>query len=284
MALDMSHLQQWVGKSEVLVERLAAFPSMALAATLDRAVTQFPDGAVLPALWHWLHFLPITAMAQTGTDGHPLRGGFLPPVPLPRRMWAGGRLQFHHPLRIGETVERHSRVLRVDYKPGRSGDLVFVQVGHELHSSLGIAVREEHDIVYRQAATSTDLVPAVTMAPLTSRWERPFKLGAVELFRYSALTFNSHRIHYDRSYACNVEHYPGLVVHGPLIATLLMELLASSCAHRTVGSFSFRALKPLFDGQAFSVCGTLEGDGSTASLWTRDDEGAMTMQATATLG
>lgn len=283
MKVDIEYLQQWVGKSENHVERLATFPANALSATLDRKDSPFVDGSPLPPLWHWLYFLPAHRLSEGGPDGHARLGGFLPPVSLPRRMWAGGRLRFHHPMRVGETVKRESRVLSVEHKAGRSGDLVFVRVGHTLSDAHGLAVSEEHDIVYREAADPTAQAPATQAAPVDAVWERVIKPDPVLLFRYSALTFNSHRIHYDRSYVTEVEGYPGLIVHGPLIATLLIDLLRRECPEATISDFSFRGVKPLFDIEEFAVCGAPNEDGKTVRLWTRDSGGALTMEASATL-
>ncbi|MES2257976.1 MAG: MaoC family dehydratase N-terminal domain-containing protein [Pseudomonadota bacterium] len=287
MKIDIKHLRQWIDRAETQVERLAAFPANALAATLDCPDHDFPfaDGSPLPPLWHWLHFLPHHRLAETGADGHARVGGFLPPVPLPRRMWAGGRLNFHRPLHIGQTVTRESRVLDVTLKEGRSGNLVFVKVGHTLSGADGVAISEEHDIVYREAVDGAAAAPvaAARPAPLDHAWQRLVKPDPVLLFRYSALTFNSHRIHYDRGYASGVEGYPGLVVHGPLVATLLLELLRRELPGTAIGAFSFRALKPLVDTDEFSVCGAPGDDGKIVRLWTRDSSGAITMEASATL-
>lgn len=280
--VDMAYLRQWVGKSEQRVERLAAFPADALAATLDRDDPPFTDGTALPPLWHWLYFLPASGSAGLGADGHPERGGFLPPVPLPRRMWAGGRVHFHQPLRIGATVRRESRVVSVEHKAGRSGELVFVRVAHAITDAQGVLLlSEEQDIVYRDApapGAAPEKAPSIT-PPVDAQWERSIMPDPVLLFRYSALTFNSHRIHYDRDYASGVEGYPGLVVHGPLSATLLIDQLRRSLPAARISAFSFRALKPLFDSAPFALCGATDGGGTSAHLWTSDTNGALTMQA-----
>jgi 3-methylfumaryl-CoA hydratase len=200
-------------------------------------------------------------------------------VELPRRMWAGGRVEFHRPLRVGETITRTSRIADVKLKEGRSGRLVFVLVRHEI----GDALTEEHDIVYRDQARLGDPSPAPQLAPSNAAWERVVDPDDVLLFRYSALTFNGHRIHYDRRYATEVEGYPGLVVHGPLIATLLVDLVRRNLPAAVVTRFEFRAVGPLFDTAAFSVCGTPEDGGKSIRLWAKDQAGALAMTATASI-
>ncbi len=276
----MAHLSQWIGRHETRSERLSPFPSNALAATLDRDDAPYSEGTALPPIWHWLHFLPVSPLVEAGPDGHPARGGFLPPVPLPRRMWAGSRLKFRKPLVIGETVSRISTVTKVEHKSGRSGELVFVTVRHEMTGETGLAIEEEHDIVYREAAAPGAPVPAPLAAPGDAQWTRPVVPDAVLLFRYSALTFNSHRIHYDLDYTRTVEGYPGLIVHGPLIATLLLDGLRRAHPDRVVRTFAFRALAPTFHIDPFTVSGRVEG--AEARLWAAKS-GALTMDATAEL-
>lgn len=283
MKLDIEHLKLWVGKSESRSDHVALTPMAALAATLDRDDPAPQVADVLPALWHWLYFLPLHRQSDLGADGHPHRGGFLPPVPLPRRMWAGGRLEFLQPLRAGEAIERVSRVVSVDVKEGRSGSLVFVLVRHEISNQAGLAIVEEHDIVYRDMPAPAAPQVAPVAAPQDSSWERIVHPDDALLFRYSALTFNSHRIHYSRDYVTEVEGYPGLVVHGPLIATLLVDLLRRELPEARLAAFSFRAVRPLFDVADFRVCGKLAEDGKTVALWAKDGEGFLAMEASARL-
>lgn len=285
---DLGRLRDWIGRSETRSDLLTATPIAALSATLDRDDPLPEPGTTLPPLWHWLYFTPLTRHSELGEDGHARRGGFLPLVPLPRRMWAGGRLDFVQPLRVGETVSRVSTIKDVTVKHGRTGALVFVNVRHEFSNAQGLALAEEHDIVYRDApppatpgapgAAGTP-APEPTPAPRDEQFSREIVPDPVLLFRYSALTFNGHRIHYDRSYVTGVEGYPGLIVHGPLIATLLLDLLRRQLPHATVKRFSFKAVRPTFDIHPFTVCGKLEGQ--TVTLWSRDHEGWLTMQATA---
>jgi len=283
----LAHLQTWQGKSESLNDTLTATPIVALSATLDRDDPAPAAGTAVPPLWHWLYFLPHARASEIGPDGHPRRGGFLPPVPLPRRMWAGGRLRWEaaNPLQVGQQVQRQSTIQSVKHKAGRSGELLFVLVEHRFSNENGLALTEEHDIVYRSAARSGEAAPTPQTPPLAGQaaWSRTIVPDDVLLFRYSALTFNGHRIHYDRKYVTEVEGYPGLIVHGPLIATLLLDLLRRSLPGARVASFDFRAVRPTFDLHPFSVRGKPSSDGKTIELWAQDHEGFLTMQGTATL-
>jgi 3-methylfumaryl-CoA hydratase len=198
-------------------------------------------------------------------------------------MFAGGRLQFNRPLRVGDSISRTSSIVDVSYKEGRTGPLVFVVMRHEIKNNEGVAVIEEHDIVYRGRPGAGDAIQKTQSAPSPATWTREIHPDAVLLFRYSALTFNGHRIHYDRRYVTEVEGYPGLVVHGPLIATLLLDLVSRSLAHATVARFAFRSVKPLFDIAPFSVSGRIEPDDKTIRLWAADAAGDLAMDATARL-
>jgi 3-methylfumaryl-CoA hydratase len=284
-AAALAHLQTWVGKTETLHDKVTAAPLSGLSATLDRADALPMPGTPVPPLWHWLYFLPQHQQSQLGADGHAQRGGFLPPVPLPRRMWAGGRLQWRssNPLAVGDAVQRVSRIVSVAHKAGRTGDLVFVLVKHEVHNSKGLALTEEHDIVYRANPQAGDAVPSPQPAAKDAAWSMQIHPDDVLLFRYSALTFNGHRIHYDRRYVTEVEGYPGLIVHGPLIATMLLDLLRRNLPQAQVTGFEFRAVRPVFDVAPFKLHGRPSADGKTVQLWTEDHEGWLTMQATATL-
>ena len=278
-------LKDWIGRSETVSDIATATPYAALSATLDRPPGRPAAGTVLPPLWHWLYFLPLHRQSEIGPDGHAKRGGFLPPVPLPRRMWAGSRFTFHRALHIGDEIRRVSTIEDVSEKAGRSGPLVFVKVRHEVSAGrdAGIALTEWHDIVYREAAKPGDAPPSAQPAPADAAWRKQWVPDDVLLFRYSALTFNGHRIHYDRRYVTEVEGYPGLVVHGPLIATLLLDLLRHERPEADVASYSFRAIRPTFDTHPFSVCGAPQADGKTVRLWAQDHEGFLTMDATAQL-
>jgi 3-methylfumaryl-CoA hydratase len=281
MTIDIDHLKRWIGNSETNSETIAPFPANALAATLDRGDPAYANGDELPPLWHWLHFLPVSPLAEAGPDGHPARGGFLPPVPLPRRMWAGSRLCFPAPLRIGDAATKVSTVRRMEMKQGKSGPLVFVTVGHAVSVGGIAAIDEEHDIVYRENAAPGTAAPPPPQSPGDAQFTRAITPDPVLLFRYSALTFNSHRIHYDQPYVTGVERYPGLIVHGPLLATLMLDNLRRAHPDRAVASFSFRALSPVFDTAPFVVCGALAEDAASARLWVRHESGGLAMEGAA---
>ena len=279
------NLQDWTGRSETAEDVVTAAPHAALSATLDRDPARPAPGTILPPLWHWLYFLPMPRQSEIGQDGHAKRGGFLPPVPLPRRMWAGSQFRFQSSLKVGDALKRVSTIEKVSEKTGRTGALVFVRVRHEVHANGGAlpALVEHHDIVYREAAKPGDPAPLPVAAPGDAAWEKKWVPDDVLLFRYSALTFNGHRIHYDRRYVTGVEGYPGLLVHGPLIATLLMDLLRDRMPTAHVATFEFRALRTIFDLNHFFVCGKPDADGKTVRLWAKDHEGWLAMEATATI-
>lgn len=282
---EYRHLESWIGRTRTERDLVGATPVRALGATLDHPDAAVAPGTPLPPLWHWLYFLPLHRHSEIGPDGHARRGGFLPPVPLPRRMWAASRFEFHAPLRVGDAVERCSTITDVRHKTGRSGSLVFVTVRHELRRAgeAAPAIVEFHDIVYRDAKQPTAVDPPAQPAPAAAEWQRRIVPDDVLLFRYSALTFNAHRIHYDRRYATEVEGYPGLVVHGPLIATLLLDLLRRHAPAADVAAFAFKALRPTFDLHPFTLNGLPQPGAKTVALWTLDHADRLSMEAVATL-
>ncbi|PLZ02349.1 acyl-CoA dehydrogenase [Burkholderia sp. WAC0059] len=281
--VDIDYLKQWVGRTETRTDTIAPVPIDALNALLDRDDAPASPGDAVPPLWHWLYFLPVVRSSLVGPDGHPMRGGFLPPVPLPRRMIAGGRVEYPGQLRVGDTVTRRAQILRVDHKAGRTGDLVFVTVRNELTTPRGTALVEEQDIVYRNVAPPGTAPPPTQLAPAGHLWDRKFTPDEVVLFKFSALTLNGHRIHYDHPYVTQVEGYPGLVVHGPLIAVLLADLVRRHVPRRAVKRFAYRAVSPTFHTAPFFLCGTPEGENG-ASLWSKSVEGQLAMQADAVFG
>jgi 3-methylfumaryl-CoA hydratase len=278
----MDALASWVGRQERARDDITATPIAAFAALLDRDPARPAAGDAIPLLTHWFYFLPLHRQSTLGPDGHAERGGFLPPVDLPRRMWAASRFRFHAPLRVGDRALRVSTIESIVPKQGRSGALVFVRVGHRIELGAGTAIEEEHEIVYRtMSAPGADTSRGAPLQRRAAQWRREIRPDPVLLFRYSALTFNGHRIHYDRTYATEVEGYPGLIVHGPLLGTLLIDELVRHEPGVRVDRYEFKALRPVFDTAPFYVCGRREGAG--ASLWIEDADGAVCMDASADL-
>lgn len=285
MDIDIDHLRQWIGRQEVVEDFLTASTVARFNATFDRK-SSLALAAAAPLMIHLCLCLPAVPTAELGPDGHPARGGFLPPVPLPRRMWAGGKLSFHNDILIGDTVERRSTVDDVVLKQGRSGPLCFVTVTHQIYSNGKHALTERHDIVYR-AAEATPPAGKTAAQPVAKPAAPPAALGADRkiiqasaplLFRYSALTFNGHRIHYDRPYAQAEESYPGLVIHGPMQASLLCQY-AADLKGQPPKTFDFRSLSPIFTPDDFALNAT--ADGEAIKLWTAQAAGPVSMQATA---
>ncbi|MGI3184176.1 FAS1-like dehydratase domain-containing protein [Nioella aestuarii] len=270
-------LQSWIGRQETVTDLLRAQPARFMQATLDRAPS-LSDGDALPPLWHWLYFLDARPASELGRDAHPKKGGFLPPVDLPRRMWAGGRFRFHKPLVLGLEASKRSTIRAITEKQGRSGRLCFVTVEHELFQNGQLALTEEHDIVYRDDPAPGVPAPDPAMAPDGADVSETVKPSEVMLFRYSALTFNGHRIHYDVDYAREVEGYEGLVFHGPLTATLLIDL---ACRHsgRMPKSFSFRGTAPLAGMAPFRIEAEAAKEG--LGIWAKRHDGALAMTAMA---
>ena len=269
-----------IGRTDSRRAVIAADRVAALAAALD--LDGVPGGsAALPPAWHWMFFNPVARHSELGPDGHPKRGAFLPDLGLPRRMWAGGRLTYHAPLPIGAEAERKSEIVDVVSKTGRSGRLAFVTVRHRISSGATLCIEEEQDLVFRDAAVPGAQGAPPVSAPSNARWSEPFTPDPVLLFRYSALTENGHRIHYDQPYARMVESYRDLVVHGPLIATLLHRLAARCRGDAPLRGFRFRATAPLFVDRPFHLeAAPLDGD-SALSLWARGPDGELAMQAEA---
>lgn len=277
MAAAVADLQRWVGRSACAVDPMPLFPADALAATLDRD-ERHADGDALPALWHWIYLLDLHRTADLARNGHARDGEFLPPMPFPRRMFAGARLRFAGPLRLGCPARRTSTIERIEAKAGRSGPLVFMRVRVAIESAGAPVLEEMQDIVYRRPDGASQAPAPVQMAGEPAAWERTVSAGEAMLFRYSALIFNAHRIHWDRPYAEREEGYPGLVVHGQLIATWLADLVRRHDA-RPLAAFEFRSLRALFDGERCRLCAV--PDGATVRLWAENGEGAVVMQALA---
>jgi 3-methylfumaryl-CoA hydratase len=280
---EMAKLRDWVGRTQSVRDVITAVPADLLAASLDRDDPPYREGDALPPNWHRLYFLSAARPGDVGEDGHPARGLFLPPVPLPRRMFAGGRIVWHRPLRVGDAVTRVSEITQVEGKEGRSGHLVFVTMRQRFLIGDTPAMEETQDIVYREAASASSAAASAVPAVETAPWQREIRPDPVLLFRYSALTFNGHRIHYDHPYVTQVEGYPERIVHGPLIATFLLDLVRREAPHARVVAFSFRAQRPLFCGAPFTVRGWPSADRRSVRLAAVDGGGATAMSADADL-
>jgi 3-methylfumaryl-CoA hydratase len=258
MTTPTEDFTRWIGQTEHVVDDISLAPAVAAAAMFDDQGPQAGNGSALPPLpplWHWFYFLPKASQSQLSDDGHPQRGGFMPPIPYPRRMFAGARLRFHQPLRIGQPARREGVIRNVSQKSGRSGSLAFVTVGYSFYQQDELCIEEEQDIVYREPGPPVPAPQPVALPPLPEgTLSRTVTPDTRLLFRFSALTFNAHRIHYDRPYALNEEGYPGLVVHGPLTALLLLEMVRHTLPQRIAG-FSFRGQAPLFDLAPFRLVG-----------------------------
>jgi 3-methylfumaryl-CoA hydratase len=278
---DLDHLRQWIGRSTQASDIVTAQLVKGLRATLFMEIGEPKPGDAAPFTVHWCLAQPVYPMSELGPDGHPTRGGFLPPVPLPRRMWAGGELEFFEPLRVGDEVTRTSRIADVTMKTGSTGVLCFVSVDHLITTSRGAALRERQDIVYRDISSTQPSAPAKPEAPPPAAKHREtHPADPVLLFRYSALTFNGHRIHYDRDYVTKVEGYPGLIFHGPMQAAFLVEFAAKLHDGTAPKKFVYRGLRPLFEGSEFSVNASDISGGM--ELWTANSAAQPTMKGTAT--
>ncbi len=280
MTQDLEKLKEWIGQRETDVDYVTIPAVHRLAATLDRNDPMPKIGDPLPVGWHAILFPRIVRHSQIGPDGHPQRGDFLPPVPLPRRMFAGKRITFHEPLRVGDEVQRESTIKDVTVKQGRSGEMVFVTVKTDITSPRGLAITEEQDIVYRADPDPNAPPPPPQKAPGIAVWTRTVTPDPVLLFRYSALTFNGHRIHYDYPYVTQTEGYPDLVMNGGLTTLLVFEL-ARTHASTPITCISSRNVRPMFVNRPLTICGEPAPDNKTAKLWVVDNDGALALSAEA---
>jgi 3-methylfumaryl-CoA hydratase len=281
LRIELEGLRSWIGRREETRDVLLPLQVAGLEATLDRDGILPRDGEAAPAGVHWLIRPHWVRQSALGADGHPERGDFVPPVPLPRRMWAGSWLDFTKPFRVGDTITRQSEIADVAVKEGRGGALVFVKVRHVYAGRDGLAMTEEQDIAYREAPDPSRPPAAPEKAPPDGPWHRRVAPDPVMLFRYSALTYNGHRIHYDHPYVTKVEGYPGLIVHGPLLATILLNLVRREARDATLARFVFRAMAPVFDTTPFTVTGVPNADGRGAVVWIKREDGALAMRAEA---
>ena len=276
------NLQDWVGRTQTVTDLIAPFPVAALEASLDRDGPAPKMGDVLPPLYHWLYFLGTAATEALDVDGHPKRGDFLPPVTLPRRMWASSDVRFEGDLHIGDMASQTSTIESIAEKTGRTGPLVFVNLRHDVTGPSGLCVVDRQSVVYREMPPKDASTPPAKPAPTDDAFHRVVSPSAALLFRYSALIFNAHRIHYDHPYTTEVEGYPGLVVHGPLLATLLSDLVRRNTGDAALAAFQFRAMSPVFDDADFTVCGRADGD-KDVQLWAKNADGGLCVQAQASL-
>ncbi len=286
LTLDEKKLQKWVGRFEERKEIINPGPANFMGATLNHNGRDYKKGDMLPDCWHWLYFLDAPRMDQLGVDGHAALGNFLPPVALPRRMWAGARLKFHSPIIIGEEMVKTSTVESIEKKTGRSGDLCFVTVKHRLFSGSTLRLEEHHDIVYRGDMKTKAQKSSPFPAPTDADLSREITPSSILLFRYSALTFNGHRIHYDLEYCKKVEKYPGLVFHAPLTATLMLELAREHFQGRTkipvFSELNLKAVSPLFHHKPFELHlkENKTEEGTQCQLWATNPDGKLAMSAT----
>ena len=269
--------KDWIGRTETAEDILTPRMAAHMAASLGAEDADLATGEALPVGWQWMVCADGPSASELAPDGLPERGSLLPPIPLPRRMWAGGSMRFHAPLRIGEKVRRTTEVKDITFKEGRSGAIAFVALGYNYSGEQGLAIEEQQTVAYRAEKQEGEAPPPPVAPPCAAVWRRTIEPDPVLLFRYSALTFNSHRIHYDQPYVTEVEGYPGLLVHGPLIATLLFDLMRRG-TDKMPAQLSYRAMRPLFDTAPFEVCGAPSEDGKACTLWALDPEGAVAMQ------
>jgi len=276
---DTESIESWIGRERIERDELAIAPGRGLAALLNRPVDSLDRGVPLPPGWHWLYFWPITPQSELAADGHARRGGFLPKVSLPRRMWVGGRIVFRSQLLLGDLVERRSTIIGAQEKEGKSGRLILVTVRHEISRGGEPAIEEEQDLAYREPARPDERRAGGDPPPADCQWEEVFPTDPVVLFRFSALTFNGHRIHYDHPYATGVEGYPGLVVHGPLTALLLLDAGIRHGPGSWPSRYSYRALGPVFGGEPLRLTGRLPND-DTVEVWAAAPDGRAAMSGT----
>jgi 3-methylfumaryl-CoA hydratase len=269
---DPSSWRQWIGREQVVEDVMDPARAQALHATLERPGAPPAAGEPLPPLWHWIYFWQIVSVGALGRDGHLAMGRFLPPIDLPRRMWAGSRFTFHRSPTLGAPAERRSTVADIVRKEGRSGPLAFVTVRHRVSDGNGVCLEEEQDLVFRsEHEAGPDRAPPKPAPSELPAWTRRVTADSILLFRYSALTFNGHRIHYDSSYASDAEGYPGLVVHGPLLGLLMCQLAVDESDGRHPAGYRFRLSQPIFAHQPFVVAGAPLSGG--ARVWVQNQDG-----------
>ncbi len=273
------NLRDWIGRSEERHDVADLRSTHQLHAAFGRQDALPKLGDEVPPAWHWMWFTATDARDALNPDGLAGKAGFLPPVPLPRRMWAGSRLTVHAPLKVGQAIRKRAEITDIAERQGKTGKLIFVSQRYSIFAGNTLAIEEDFDSVFREEAAPGAPVQQPPDAPEGAVWTREIDPDPVLLFRYSAVTFNGHRIHYDQPYATNIEGYPGLVVHGPLTATLLMELARDSNPGKRIAAYSFRAVSPLYAPAKFTVNGKHGADGKSVQMWAANAQGKLAMQA-----
>ena len=282
VALDIAELKKAVGNTETATDVVTAAQANLLRLAFARPEPEFKDGDPLPPGWHVIYFTPRFGPAELRPDGTPAASGLLPDMPLPRRMFAGQSFRFHRPLKIGQTLKQENELTDIALKTGATGTLVFTTVVSRISGPDGLAIEDERKIVYREEVKAGDRNPVTKREPVPSDvpWRRTFTPDPIVLFRFSALTFNSHKIHYDREWATQVEGYPALVVHGPFTQTLLIDFARDHLGGRAITGFTTQARAPLFEDSPFELRGRPTGSG--AELWAVTPEGTIAMSAQVT--
>jgi 3-methylfumaryl-CoA hydratase len=277
--VNLADLKRHIGSKEVTTDVVTAAQANLLRLTFGRPEPEFKDGDALPPGWHVIYFTPRFGPKDLRADGTPARSGLMPDMPLPRRMFAGQTFRFHRPLRIGQALRQENELTDISLKSGATGTLVFTTVVSRISGPDGLAVEDERLIVYREEVKAGDRnqAPRREPAPDDVPWRRTITPDPILLFRFSALTFNSHKIHYDLDWATRTEGYPALVVHGPLTQTLLIDFARDHAGGRAFKSFTTQARAPLFDGKPFELRGRPSGTG--AELWAVTPEGTVAMSA-----
>jgi 3-methylfumaryl-CoA hydratase len=277
-------LHEWIGRRRRVTDEMAAPLVRRMAALTDRTDIALERGAPVPGHWLCMLFDDAAPQAQLGPDGHPARGDFLPPVPLPRRMLGGRRLTFHAAPRVGDVLERETEIAAITPKVGRSGAIIFVMLRHTISGPQGLVAVEEQDIAYLEARRNAPAPKDPPAEAPAAEWRVPFRPDPVMLFRYSALAFNGHRIHYDADYARDVEGYPALVVNGGVTTLFLLEAALDRQPGAQVLSYEARTLRPLFCGRAASLCAGAPDAEGRRLLWAEDETGATALRMQAMIG
>jgi len=283
VTLDLADLKRNVGRTETATDVVTAAQANLMRLAFGRREPEFKDGDALPPGWHVIYFTPRFAPSELRPDGTPAHSALMPDMPLPRRMFAGQGFRFHRPVRIGQTLRQETELTDIALKSGSTGTMVFTTVVSRIYGPDGLAIEDERRIVYREEvkAGERNQAPKREPAPADAPWRRAVTVDPILLFRFSALTFNSHKIHYDREWATKTEGYPGLVVHGPLTQTLLIDFARDHAGGRAFTSFTTQARAPLFEGAPFELRGKPGDKG--CELWAVTPEGTVAMSASVTL-